>query len=391
MDALSIIDNYRTSYRKVPSIMVSGIDETVKRALFRKWFDMVYALRTPHIVIDLSRTGEMKNILQQFGVNIGASIPGSNCFSMFDGDDFESEDRLRVRMSNAGWSNEKKDKAIAYMLFLQHINHLETGQMESFGMNLMAKYSSPKDFEYVIKQLYDQGIIEYYEQLGILGKYSELSSVAPDLEALLMAGSITQGMNNERELRLESLRGNNVAYIHIGRMRDEYSRLNILNAIKGKIDNYSFSHANNNSVITIYGKGKMNENVISDFVNDMEEDSQILLVSDNVFGIRDNEEIQQNFPMRIFSRHDIMDAAEKVQNTFGNIYIRKKTYATARDMHMKSRGILDRIMGTDVVKTETISEPQPEAKYRKEEIMAYLPGQCIVSYAGQDMLTQLYV
>ena len=39
-------------------------------------------------------------------------------------------------------------------------------------------------------------------------------------------------------------------------------------------------------VITIYSKGKLSDNVISEFVNDLEEIGQILLVTDNIFGIK---------------------------------------------------------------------------------------------------------
>lgn len=60
-------------------------------------------------------------------------------------------------------------------------------------------------------------------------------------------------------------------------------------------------------------------------------------------------------------------------------------------MHQKSRGIIDRILKTDIVRTETVSDPQPEAKYRKEDIMTFPSGCCIVSYFGQDMITRFTV
>lgn len=389
MNAISIIDEHRNTYCEIPSIMVSGADGMVKQVIFQKWFDMAYETGAPHIVIDLSKMGELKNVMNQYGVRIGAYIPGNNCFSVFDGDDIDSEDRLRVWMGNAGWSEEKKDKAISYLLFLMHMNELETGTQGKLGMELCVKYSAPKEFENRVQQLVNQGILGHYEQINILGKYSELSSAAPDLENLLTGGSITEGMTNEREIEFENLRGNNALYVHLGKVRDEYTRKNILNAVKGKIDNYMYQQNMVRPVITIYSKGKLSDNVISEFVNDLEEIGQILLVTDNIFGINDSGELQQNFSMRIYSRHTVMDAAEKVQDAFGYIYVRKKSYAVAQDMHQRSRGIIDRILKTDVVRTETISEPRPEAKYRKEDIVAFPPGYCIVSYSGQDMIMQL--
>ena len=139
MNAISIIDEHRNTYCEIPSIMVSGADGMVKQVIFQKWFDMAYETGAPHIVIDLSKMGELKNVMNQYGVRIGAYIPGNNCFSVFDGDDIDSEDRLRVWMGNAGWSEEKKDKAISYLLFLMHMNELETGTQGKLGMELCQK------------------------------------------------------------------------------------------------------------------------------------------------------------------------------------------------------------------------------------------------------------
>lgn len=388
MNALSIIDNYKNAYNKMPSILVSGIDTVVKNAICKKWFGMVCETGAPHIIIDLSKMGELKGTINKCGVKIGAYIPGNNCFSLFDGDEIDSEDRLRVWMENAGWTNERKDRAISYLLFLSHIDALVTGETGKFGMELIAKYSAPKEFENRIQQLENQGIIEYDEQISILGRYSELSNVAPDLENLLMGGSITEGMTKEETIKIEKLRGNSVLYVHLGKVKDEYSRKKILSAVIGKIDSY-LSVQNVQPVITIYSKGKATDNIISEFISDMEEVGQVLLVSDNIFGVNESSGIEQNFPIRIYSRQAVMDAAEKVEDAFGYIYVRKKSYATARDMHQRSRGIIDRLLRTDVVMTETILGPQPEAKYRKEDIMHFPPGYCIVGYLGQDMITQI--
>ncbi len=389
MDVLAMIERHKDTYHEIPSILVSGIDLLVRQGMYREWFAMAHKADAPHIVIDLSKMGELRNTMRQHGITIGAYLPGDNCFSVFDGDPIDSEDRLRVWMDNAGWTEAKKDQAISYILFLSHLNELETGTPGRYSMELISKYSAPKELEYRVQQMVDRGILDNREQMHILGKYSELSSVAPDLENLLIGSSMTEGMTNEKKICFEELKGCHALYVHLGKWKDNYTRKNILNAVKGKLEHDMSRQSIKRPIVTIYSKGKLADHVISEFISDMEELGQVLFCTDNIYGITDSPKITQNFSMRIYSRHTVMDAAQKIEDAFGLIYIRKKAYSVARDMHQKSRGFIDRILKTDVVRTETVSEPQPEAKYRKEDILAFPPGYCIVSYLGQDMVTRL--
>lgn len=387
MNMLRIIDGYKEKYQGIPSILVSGIDTQVKDVVYKTWFDIAYNMIVPHIVIDLSKMSELKYVITRCGINIESYLPGDNCFSVFDGDDMDSEDRLRIWMENAGWTEEKKDKAIAYIIFLSQIDAIETGRVAKFGMELISKYSAPKEFECIIQQWVNQNIIDTDEQICILGKYSELSPIAPELENLIIGGSILQGTAKKNEVNLDKLNGKNVLYVHLAKVHDEMSQKKLLNAVEGKMENYIQTHNILKPLITIYSKGKSTDSVILQFIRDIAEFCNILFVTDNIYAINNSSEIEQNFPMKIYSRHAVMNGAQKVEESFGNIYVRKKSYAIAKDMHLRSRSLIDTILGTDVVKTESLSEPRPEAKYKKEDIISFPPGYCIFSYEGQDMIT----
>lgn len=394
MNVLSIIEEHTENYSEIPSILVSGSDRVTKESMTRRWLDTIQQNNAPHVVIDMSKMCCMTEILSNSGVTVAATIPGSNGFSMFDGDKISSEDRIKVRMSNSGWSEEKKDKAIAYLNLLQHIYKMEYGKMGEISLELIAMYSAPKVVEYKINQLVNVGILDFEEQINILGRYSEFSNIAPDIENLLISHSAMSGVTLDKKVNLSDMTNNKVLYVHLGRVKDVVSRKNTLEMVSNMIMDYVQSMMLNGMgtrkpYVTIYSKGNKSDFVIAEFLEDAHEFSQILFISDNAFAIENYSDISQCFPMRIYSRHDTMEGCEQVEKCFGNIFVRKKTYSKARDMHYNSRGLLDRIMGTDVVLTETTSDQTPEAKYRKEDIAAMPEGYCILSYAGRDFMTSI--
>lgn len=391
MNFLSIMDEHIENYGEIPSVLLSGKDQLTKERMIQRWLDAIQQDKSPHIVIDMSKMRSVAEIITKSGVTVGAIIPGNNVFSMFDGDRIESEDRLKISMSNSGWNEEKKDKAIAYLNLLQHIYKMEYGENGKINLQLIAMYSAPKVVEYKMNQLVNAGILDFEEQLNILGRYSELSSVAPDIENLLISHSTVSGITMGEKIRLADMINNKVLYVHLGRVKDVVSKKTILEMVSNMVMDYVQSFVSKGMevrkpYVTVYSRGNKTDSVLGEFFENIHEFSQILFISDNVFAIDNYSYISQCFPMRIYSRHDTMEGCEEVEKCFGNIYVRKKTYSSARDMHHKSRGFLDRILGTDRVLTENISDQRPEAKYRKEDIAVMPEGYCILSYAGRDFI-----
>lgn len=386
MNVLSIIEEHTKKYNEVPSILVSGSDQFTKEGMTRRWIDIVHQSKEPHVVIDMSKMCTFKNILDNSGVTIGETIPGSNSFSVFDGDQITSEDRLRVCMESSGWDENNKDKAIAYIKLLQHIHDIEYGEPGEINLELISMYSAPKAVEYRIQQLVNNGILNCDEQINILGRYSELSTVAPNIENILISYSSMFGITKENKVDLSNMTNDKVLYVYIGKIKDMRSRKNMLESVSEIITDY-VKYTGTKPYVTIYSKGNKYDSVLAEFLQDISEVSRILLITENLFAIENYSDISQCFQMRIYSRHNTMEACEEVEKCFGNIYVRKKSYSKARDMHFRARGIFDRIMGTDVVLTETTSTLVAEAKYRKEDISMMPEGYCIVSYAGENFMT----
>ena len=161
MNFLSIMDEHIENYGEIPSVLLSGKDQLTKERMIQRWLDAIQQDNSPHIVIDMSKMRSVAEIITKSGVTVGAIIPGNNVFSMFDGDRIESEDRLKISMSNSGWNEEKKDKAIAYLNLLQHIYKMEYGENGKINLQLIAMYSAPKVVEYKMNQLVNAGILDF--------------------------------------------------------------------------------------------------------------------------------------------------------------------------------------------------------------------------------------
>lgn len=389
MDVFMLMEYHRERWREMPSVLVSGEDAMTKEVITAKWLGMLAQDgAVPHLVLDMSRIGEFRSILQKNRLNIAAMIPGNNSISIFNGDAVDTEDRLRQMMRGGGWSEEKINKGIIYLEFLYHMDTIGRKDQLKQGiinLQLIRKYSSAKEVENTINQMIRNHIISYREGMNLIGRYSELSPVAPEIENLIIGTAVSLSLTAEKNIDFNNLAGNSVVYVHLGRVKDEFMRRIILQNVAGMIEDYAVRKGRKPAV-TIWTRGKSEDTVLSEFIETVEELSQIYFCTNNFFAIESWRQIEQIFRLGIYSKHASSHACECLEQLFGNIYVRKKTYAVAEDM---SKGLLDKILRMNIIKTESLTEPQAEAKYRKEDIMCFPSGYGIINYDGQNVMMHI--
>lgn len=388
MDAITVINEYKKTKKELPSILVSGTDKTIKEVILRQQIDYILQMKKHHIVIDFTEENTNYQLLSNMGVHTVAMIPGKKRYlKIFSGNDVETLYRLRQLFSVAEYNEEKQQKVIAYLYFLQHIDNI-SGNVSVLSIELIKKYSSTIRFTSVLDELVIQGRISEIERQELLGKYIELSEAGPELENLIMTVAGVLMISADDSVDLSKTQGGESIYFNLGRIKDKMFRKVILLNLKWDIEEY-YEKTQEKIAITIFAKGRQEDTVVVPFWEEVEAKAECIFLTDNVFSVgQDMEQIKCTFPVTFYGRHENMGTCKKIEELFGNVFVARQTYSYSKNDSVH-RSIIDRILGTDITRTYTTLEPKEEPRYRKEDIFIFPAGYGIMCYEGQSSLIRL--
>ena len=101
---------------------------------------------------------------------------------------------------------------------------------------------------------------------------------------------------------------------------------------------------------------------------------------------KDLQILLNEFPVRIYTRHDNMNSCIKVESLCGQIDVVKNSSTVTVDKRLFAYSPWDHLFGTNRTETTIANAPIKQSKYQRELIQSMSPGTCIIDSAGEKSL-----
>lgn len=363
----------------------SGVDDTVHNIIRIRQLEQAYREAKKLVVLDGSRSGKALGILQSAGYGIVGTVPGNKqYFSVFKGDDSKIVYKFRRLLQVAGYTEIEMQKSLAYICFLQHVVSVG-GSQQKLSIDLIRKFSSSMAFENYINILLKNHLISQSEQMAFLSKYSEVSSIAIDLEATLLNLDCIMRFGCKEKISLSQVSGGEALYFHLGSYRDTMLRKELLSMILFDLDEAGTGEA----AVYVLADGVREDQIITDFLEELPREVPCIFETSDIFAIEQTswERMLDRFDICVFSRHASMHSCELCEQQFGMMEVYKNNYTVDYDRHWHSFHFLDHILGNDKVEHYG-KTPAWEPVHRKEDIYAMMPGTAVMVFDGSSQLVQ---
>ena len=127
---------------------------------------------------------------------------------------------------------------------------------------------------------------------------------------------------------------------------------------------------------------------IIDILKNIPVSADIHMLSNDAFtlGETDRSVLLNVFPLRIYTRHDNMTSAGRIECLCGQIDVVKHSSTVAIDKRLRANSAWDLLLGTNRTETSIANAPTKEYRFRKELINTMLDGTGIIDYAGNKVL-----
>lgn len=211
----------------------------------------------------------------------------------------------------------------------------------------------------------------------LLGRYAEVSAAAADFEMVLpLVGPLLKGspLAGETALRvpLGAFSCDPSVQKFLGRLTLDYVRGNAARCFLLLVDD---------------GKSTGRE-VFLHILKNLPPATAVHLFSADIFSLEESalNVVMGTFPVRIYTRHENMASAEKIQARCGQMDVVYKSKAVTVDKRLRANSPWDLLLGNNRTETQTRNTPVKEYRFRKEKIAALAPGTGIVDYRGSQVL-----
>ena len=368
------------------NFFISGMDAGVRNHVLS---DIYSKIGKNLIILDDSGDSGVLDVaqIQAAGYQVKNGFSGEfRLYNPLRIDSINGMTRLRELMKVMGYDEKQKQKLIAYLKFIEHIERLfGTEEDNILTLEILGSYSSNVYVEMKIQKLVSENIIDSDQQLYLLSKYSEVCDVAADFEnSFYILAPFIRGKN-----KLTS-HADLTAYLFS--FKEMETDIVIKNIVTHLLLYDIADNINERFAILILDKGMGERPYILKLLTALPEWAEVYLVSPDIFTLVNNNMlsmIMNRFAVRIYSKHLAMDSCRFIEELLGEINVVKQSYAVNYDCRWSANKPLDILWGRNKTEGYVTNPSVREPKYRKEMIARLHQGEAIIEYGGRSLLVSL--
>lgn len=360
--------------------MVSGSDPLIHERVFTDICDSAYS-NGKNIVILEDNPNINLQIVSDSGFRVLQGF--SEGFSLSDILDFHTLKglgRFRGLLGALGYSEQEKQRLIAYLNFIQYVEQLSSGNQNiRWDIDILNSYSTVMLVEMKLQKLVSSGIINGDQQRYLLSRYTEVCSAGADFENTFYL-LLPFFSGSEKSFYKER----HTAYLFSMKefSRDQVMKQIVAQTVMDALEDLVFKNAE--LVITDEGTGK--NRYLLELIENFSRNSRVHLLTEDVFSMGDSHTARKlfnQFHARVYGRHISMASCEAVSSALGQEQILKQSYSVTYDRRWRANTPWDILFGKS--KTEVYgNNPAWEAKYTKEYINMLPAGEGIIEYMGNS-------
>lgn len=368
--------------------LVSGSDSMIRDRIFADICSQAFANRKNLVILDDSgNPGINRKDISAAGFVVKDGLSGKYGFSnILNTKSMKGISRLRTLLGTMGYSETEKQKLIAYLNFISHLQTLSgaDGSAE-LNMDILGSYSASMLVEQKIQEMVMSGCISDSYQKYLLAKYSEVSSAGADFENILY-------------LMLPFMKGSQDPFAGSGRTAyifslKDFSRDRVMKEIVAQmlIDSLEDS-ACSRAEIVILDEGLGRNTYLPELIGDISPRYGVHILSGDIFSMGDAQIIRKifnRFTARIYSRHSDMNSCSAISSALGQVQVCKHSYTVTYDRRWRSNAPWDVLLGKNKTEVYGTNAPVWEARYPKEMINHFPAGNGIVEFMGSSSVFTL--
>lgn len=360
-----------------PPFLVSGVDSVVRQVVGESLLQACHAGDKPLILVDNIQGEEMPE--ESFGWGPVADIRSgrvSLCPDLLDVSTLAGSLRLRGFLSDLGMDGLSSLKVVSYIQFVKETER-RLGNRAPLTVETLEEYSGTMLVKWKLGQLVERGRIDEADRDFLLGRYAEISAAAADFELVLsLVGPLLKGSplaaGTALRVPLGAFSSDPSVQKFLGKLTLDYVRGNAARCFLLLVDD---------------GKSAGRE-VFLPILKNLPPATAVHLFSADIFSLEESalDVVMASFPVRIYTRHENMASAEKIQARCGQMDVVYKSTAVTVDKRLQANSPWDVLLGNNRTETQTRNAPVKEYRFRKEKIAALAPGTGIVDYRGSQVL-----
>ena len=367
------------------NFLVSGQDTLIGNVVLKNIYEENMRKRKNLLILDDLGNDEILNTstIRTLGYKIEDGMSGEYLlYNLFQVSTVKEISRLRELLNIMEYNESKKQKLIAYLHFIKHLEALSKKEHNPIlTLEVLSNYSSTMLVEKKIQDLLLKNIITSEQQIYFLSKYMEICEAAADFENTLYL--LIPYIRGKR-----SIFENNDCKAFIFKINELGTDV-VMKSLLTQLLLYSIEDTSQNTTVIILDKGNGAKKYILNFLVSLNKKEELHIFSEDIFTITSASElpmILNKFEVKIYSKHLAMDSCLAIEKTMGDIDIVKKSYTATYDRRWNANKVWDIILGNNKTETYIANPTCREPRYRKEMIASFPKGNGIIEYMGNSSL-----
>lgn len=364
--------------------LVSGNDNVAENAVVREVVNNCRKKADLLFIVDDTDFNVNMDCIVRAGYHIVNGLSGEySLYNPFHISSIKDVSKIRQMLDTLGYDEKQKGKLIAYLNFIRHLEILRNGSTDvELTIEKLCNYCTTIAVEECLIELVESGIIEREQQDLLLRKYSECASAGADLEDVFFM--VMPYINGQEDNLCQN--DGTAIILKTGELgEDDVARTLILQLLQFSLERQS----GKNVTVLVFDKGYGSRKCLFSFVKSLSTRIQIHLFSRDIFTLTDTPSlamIMNRFPIRVYSRHSVMNSAEYIEKICGDVDVPKYQKTTTYDRRWRANSPWDILMGKNKTESYTEMATVREPLYRKEMIMNMSSGEAIVQYMGNTSI-----
>ncbi len=380
MNYLQYINSINQS-NQIPSdirFLVSGADSHVRQVLGQHIVSSAYNRGKILFIVDNTQgNSEITNIGTYRVMNIlNGEI--NLCGGLLEVSSLKGISNLRSLLTDLGFDSIKAMKVVSYLSFVRETER-RLGNSGTLTIETLEEYGGSTLVKWKLQQLLERGKLTNENFEYLLSRYTEISDAACDFEMflVLLAPFLSGNCHPAADMAI---------HLPIGEFEADKPMQDIMCKLM-----VSFAKKHTAScAILILDAGKGDRRCVIDVLKTVPVGVDVHLLSSDAFSLNDADldVLMNTFPVRIYSRHEVISSCSKIESCCGHIDVIKRSYTTTVDKRLRANSVFDMLLGTNRTETEIRNAPVREARYRKETINSLCSGAAIIDCGGIQTLFQ---
>lgn len=376
---LQYINSFQQGGVAFPNVrfLVSGVDSKVRQIVGQNIVATAYKQgKTLFIVDNTQSCYVMQMNFGRYQVISALSGEVSLCNDLLNVDSLKNISRLRSLLSDLGFDGTRAMKIVTYLNFVKETQR-RLGGSTALTIDILEQYGSMMLVEWKLKRLVETGSLSEENYRYLMGRYSEVSGTAADFETFLVL--LSPFLGNTKPTPSMAVHLPVGEFVSDKPMQEMLSKLLI---------SYIKQNVSNTAVLILDDGNGDDRKFIIDILKNIPVSSDIHMLSNDAFtlGETDRSVLLNVFPLRIYTRHDNMTSAGRIECLCGQIDVVKHSSTVTIDKRLRANSAWDLLLGTNRTETSIANAPTKEYRFRKELINTMLDGTGIIDYAGNKVL-----